>query len=262
MAGKRIRDAVGIDPDRVAAAAIDAALGRTQQPRKHHPVRVAAAGAALAAAAAVGQKHLPRFAKLPMKLGLEKLGDMANVDEFADALRERFTGHGTASRDGDDNDDYEDEDYENEEFDDGPTGESDEDFDDEPPDEADDESESDEEDEEPEPEEDEEREPEGDEESEPDEADEDIAARSAELGIDSERNGVRSADRTPDLFRALRQPHRRPPVMRQRSRRLDPAAHPPEPEPSRRESSPTDERSQPRDADRSKKRQKSTAGRK
>ena len=94
MASKRFRDAIGIDPERIVSSALQAALGETQpHGQKHHPGRVLAAGAALAAAAAVGQKRMPRMAKVPLRMGLHKLADMARVDEFTDALRDRLTGY-------------------------------------------------------------------------------------------------------------------------------------------------------------------------
>jgi hypothetical protein len=286
MASKRFRDAVGIDPDRVVSAAVDAALGESQsRPKKHHPGRVLAAGAALAAAAAVGQRRMPRLAKVPLRMGLHKLGDMAHVDDLADAVRDRLTGH----RDEPD-DDYVDEeeefdDDEEEEFDDEPRdegedlpededddfdedGEDDEDdedddegFDDEPEDDGGPRGEGDEldEDEDEEPEDDEplaeDEEPEDDEplaedeepvdedpeaadedeededlEPEDEDEDEDIAARSVKLGLSAGSNGPRVRGRVPDLFEALRTPHRRAPVMRHDALRVDPATRPPKPD--------------------------------
>jgi hypothetical protein len=269
MASKRFRDAVGIDPDRVVSAAVDAALGESQsRPKKHHPGRVLAAGAALAAAAAVGQRRMPRLAKVPLRMGLHKLGDMAHVDDLADAVRDRLTGH----RDEPD-DDYVDEeeefdDDEEEEFDDEPRDEGedlpgdedddfdeddDEGFDDEPEDDGGPRGEGDEldEDEEPEDEEpeddqplaedeepvdeepeaaDEDEEDEEDEDLEPEDEDEEIAARSVKLGLSAGSNGQRVRGRVPDLFEALRTPHRRAPVMRHDALRVDPATRPPKPD--------------------------------
>jgi hypothetical protein len=269
MASKRFRDAVGIDPDRVVSAAVDAALGESQsRPKKHHPGRVLAAGAALAAAAAVGQRRMPRLAKVPLRMGLHKLGDMAHVDDLADAVRDRLTGH----RDEPD-DDYVDEEEEfdddqEEEFDDEPRDEGedlpededdeddedDEGFDDEPEDDRGPRGEGDEldEDEEPEDEEPEDEEPlaedeepvdeeseaadedEEDEDLEPEDEDEDededIAARSVKLGLSAGSNGPRVRGRVPDLFEALRTPHRRAPVMRHDALRVDPATRPPKPD--------------------------------
>ena len=282
MASKRFRDAVGIDPDRIVAAAVDAAMGETRsRAKRHHPGRVLAAGAAVAAAAAVGQRRMPRLAKVPLRMGLRKLGDLTHVDELADALRDRLAGHEDEPDDDDDyydeedldDEDYDDEDYDDEEsddedyddeeFDDEPRDEAedeagddeddegfddeDEDFDDEPEDddgprgegdeeEPDDEPEDDSdeagpEDDEPQDleaeEDDEDLEPEDDDED--DEDDEQIAARSLDLGVASDANGRRSRDRVPDLFAALRTPHRRPPVMGRGSLRVDPATRPPEP---------------------------------
>jgi hypothetical protein len=274
MASKRFRDAVGIDPDRVVAAAVDAAMGDTRsRGKRHHPGRVLAAGAAVAAVAAVGQRRMPRLARVPLRMGLRKLGDMTHVDELADALRDRLAGHEDEPNDDDyyDEEDLDDEDYDDEESDD------DEEFDDEPRDEADDDDDGDEgfddeddegfddepedgdgprgagdeeepgddepeddsdeagaEDEEPEDleaeEDDEDLEPEEDDEGlESDEDDEEIAARSLDLGASSGANRHRARDRVPDLFAALRTPHRRPPVMRRGSLRVDPATRPPEP---------------------------------
>ena len=97
MASKhRIRDAVGIDLTRVAAAAFEAAVTPQEIPqpekkkKKHHPVRMIIAGGTLVAAARAGQKHMPQIAKVPMKMGLDKLEDVASMDRFTDALRERF----------------------------------------------------------------------------------------------------------------------------------------------------------------------------
>jgi len=270
MASKRFRDAVGIDPDRVVAAALDAALGDTQARRskKHHPGRALAAGAALAAAAAVGQKRMPRLAKVPLRMGLHKLGDMTHVDELADALRDRLMGHddependdyvddelvdeGFDDEEGFEDDDEEGFDDEDEGFDDepeddgGPRGEGDEAAEDEPEDEPEDEEPDEEPDDEepdedpdaavedePEDEPDDELEPEDEEDAEDEDEDEDeqIAARSVDLGVTGEGTGRRADRRVPDLFEALRTPQRRPPVMRRASHRLDPARRPPEPD--------------------------------
>jgi hypothetical protein len=283
MASKRFRDAVGIDPDRIVSAAIDAALGEAQpRKKKHHPGRVLAAGAAVAAAAAVGQRRLPRLAKVPLRMGLHKLGDMAHVDDIADAVRDRadavrdrLTGDGREPED----EYYDDEEFDDEEFDDEPRDEADEPpddedfddeddegFDDEPPEDDDDPPEDDdgprgegdevdEEDlddddlegepedavedepedvEDDEPEEDvEDDEPPEDDDVDPEEDDEQIAARSLDLGVERGDNGTRDRDRVPDLFEALRTPHRRAPVMRRRSHRVDPATRPPEPDKKR-----------------------------
>ena len=163
MASKRFRHAVGIDPERILSAAVDAALGETEPPRKrHHPGRVLATGAALAAAAAVGQRRVPRLAKMPLRMGLHKLGDMAHVDELADALRERLVPNDEEPDDGHFDDDEElagdgfdddeeeliGDDLDDEEFDDEPRDESDDspeddDFDDEDDEGFDDEPEDD-----------------------------------------------------------------------------------------------------------------------
>jgi hypothetical protein len=284
MASKRLRDAVGIDPDRVVSAAVNAVLGDTPaHQKKHHPGRVLAAGAALAAAAAVGQRRMPRLAKEPLRMGLHKLGDMTHVDELADALRDRLVGHDDEpeddyyddedldgedldeeeefddeprdeaedlpedeDEDGDEGfDDEDDEGFDDEpEDDDGPRGEGDEEPEDEEPeedleDEPDDAQPEDEEPEDEEPEDDEDLEdeedlePEDDEELEPEDDDEQIAARSVDLGVPHDTNGRRGRDRVPDLFAALRTPHRRPPVMRRGSLRVDPASRPPQPDESR-----------------------------
>jgi hypothetical protein len=141
MASKRLRDAVGIDPDRVVSAALEAALGELEQPhKKRHPGRVLAAGAALAAAAAVGQRRLPRMAKLPLRMGLHKLEDMAHVDVLADALHDRAD----ALRDrlatyGEDADADDEEGFDDEPEDDLPEDAEGEDFDDEDEDDLDDE---------------------------------------------------------------------------------------------------------------------------
>jgi hypothetical protein len=269
MASKRFRDAVGIDPDRVVSAAVDAALGESPSRRKkHHPGRVLAAGAAVAAAAAVGQRRMPRLAKVPLRMGLHKLGDMAHVDDLADAVRDRLTGH----RDEPD-DDYVDEEEEfdddqEEEFDDEPRDEgedlpedeaADDDFDEEDEDEDDEDEDEDDEgfddepedgggprgegdelddDEEPEDDEPEDDEPvdeepeaaEEDEDLEPEDEDEEIAARSVKLGLSAGSNRQRVRGRVPDLFEALRTPHRRAPVMRHDALRVDPATRPPKPD--------------------------------
>jgi hypothetical protein len=291
MASKRfreVRDAIGIDPERIVASAVQAALGEAQPSgQKHHPGRVLAAGAALAAAAAVGQKRMPRIAKVPLRMGLHKLGhklgDMTRVDELADALRDRLTGYDDEPLDGYDDEldelgdeDFDDEDFdEDEEFDDDEDVEDDdepraedepddeEDFDDEDDDGFDDEPEDDDgprgdgeqaEDEElddeeldDEPEADLEGEPdddeeeqdaepeaaEGDEDREPDQDEDQIAARSVDLGVPRDSAGSGRRDRAPDLFSALGARRRRPPVMRRGSLRVDPAARPPEPDASR-----------------------------
>jgi hypothetical protein len=273
MASKRFRDAVGVDPDRVVSAALNAALGENQsRGKRHHPGRVLAAGAALTAVAAVGQRRMPRLAKVPLRMGLRKLGDMAHVDELADAVRDRLAGReGEPDDDYYDEEDLDDEDYDDDEeprdeledqpddeddegfddeddedFDDGPEGGGgprdegdevdDEEFDDEPEDVAEGESDEDEpEGEDPDAvEDDEDLDPEEDgEDVDPEADDEQIAARSLDLGVSSDTNGRRSRDRVPELFEALRTPHRRAPVMRRDSRRVDPATRPPEPDESR-----------------------------
>ena len=266
MASKRFRDAVGIDPDRVVSAALNAALGETHsRGKRHHPGRVLAAGAALTAAAAVGQRRMPRLAKVPLRMGLRKLGGMAHVDELADSLRDRLVGR----EDEPDDDYYDDEDLDDEDYDDdedeephdeaedqpddegdeGFDDEDDENFDDEPEDgdgprgegdevddeELDDEPEDDVEGEsdETEPEDEDPDVVEDDEDLEPEEDDEQIAARSLDLGVSSEGNGRRRRGRVPDLVEALRTPHRRAPVMGRESGRLDPASRPPEPDETR-----------------------------
>jgi hypothetical protein len=237
---KRFRDAVGIDPDRVVAAAVDAALGEAPSPRKRrHPGRVLAAGAALAAAAAVGQRRMPRLAKVPLRMGLHKLGDMTHVDELADALRDRLAGHDDAPDDAYDDEHYDED--EDEGFDDeddqgsddepedggGPRGEGEEiDDEEEPEDGPEDDAEAAPEDEQPEPEEEDEEPEEGDEESEED--DEEIAAHSLDLGVSSGNDESRGP--APDLFEALRTPRRRVSPVRRALLRGSPAARPPEPD--------------------------------
>jgi hypothetical protein len=204
---------------------------------------------------------------VPLRMGLHKLGDMAHVDELADAMRDRadavrdrLTGDADQRDDDEyyddeeelDDEDFDDEDFDDEDFDD----EDDEGFDDEPDDDdgprgegeeldddeaLDDEELQDEEepraeddDEEPEAVDDEEDlEPEEeDEELEPEDDDEDeqVAARSLELGLAGESHGDRARGRVPDLFEALRTPHRRAPVMRRELLRVDPATRPPKPD--------------------------------
>jgi len=284
MASKRFRDAVGIDPDRVVAAALDAALGETpsRDKKKHHPGRILVAGAAVAAAAAVGQRRMPKLAKVPLRMGLHKLGDMAHVGDLADAVRDRLSGHEEPPEEDDyyDEEFDDEEDLEDEDFDDEPRDESDEppddedlddededdeDFDDEPedddgprgegdeveeepedeePDEEEPEAVEDDEDLEPEddedlePEDDEDLEPEDDEDLEPEEGedeDEEIAARSLDLGLPAESSDRRTRGHVPDLFEALRTPHRRAPVIRRGSLRVDPATRPPQPDEKPRE---------------------------
>ena len=118
MASKhRIRDAVGIDLTRVAAAAFEAAVTPQEivQPekkkKKHHPVRMIIVGGTLVAAARAGQKHMPKMAKVPMKMGLDKLEDVASMDRFTDALRERFGSENRhdESQDLEPQDEYEDD---------------------------------------------------------------------------------------------------------------------------------------------------------
>jgi hypothetical protein len=265
MASKRFRDAIGIDPDRVVVAAVDAALGESAPRRKkHHPGRVLAAGAAVAAAAAVGQRRMPRLAKVPLRMGLHKLGDLAHVDDLADAVRDRLSGHReepdddyvdeAGDEDFDDEDDEGFDDEDDEGFDDepeddgGPRGEGDEldddELDDEEPDDEEDAADEpvaeDEEpvDEEPEPvEDDDDLEPEDEDE------DEDIAAHSVKLGLPVESNGHRVRGPVPDLLEALRTPHRRAPVMRHDALRVDPATRPPKPDESRARTQRRDRRS-------------------
>jgi hypothetical protein len=246
---KRFRDAVGIDPDRVVTAAVDAALGEAPSRRKrHHPGRVLAAGAAFAAAAAVGQRRLPRLAKVPLRMGLHKLGDMTHVDELADALRDRLAGHDDEPDDAYDDEYYDDEDegFDDEDDEgsddepedgDGPRGEGEEvddeeEPDDEPEEEPDDEPEDDAEPEpeaeEPEPEEEDEEPEEGEADDDAEEDDEEIAAHSLDLGVSSGNDESRRP--APDLFEALRTPRRRVSPVRRALLRGSPAARPPEPD--------------------------------
>lgn len=275
MASKRLQNAVGkIDPERVVSAALEAALGEMEQPRKkRHPGRVLAAGAALATAAAVGQRRMPLMARVPLKMGLHKLGDMTHVEGLADALHDRADAlhDRLVGRDDDEAEDADladDEDFDEDAPDgDSPDDEGEEDFDDEDGEDFDDEDGDDFDDgpedddgprdegdaEEPEPDdeedlddvpddeaseddlpEDEEPEDVDDEEDlQPDdeeEDDEEVAARSLDLGVASERDAAPARDTVPDLFEALGIRRRRAPVMRRGStRRVDPAARPPEP---------------------------------
>jgi hypothetical protein len=291
MASKRFRETVGIDPDRVVSAAIEAALGDAQPRRKQrHPGRVLAAGAAVAAAAAVGQRRMPRLVKVPMRMGLNKLGgklgDMAHVDDLTGALRDRLAGREQEPDDLYDDEELDDEQLDDEELDDEEL--DDEELDDEPRDVADDQLDDEDEDEgfddddgfDDEPEDDDGPRGEGDEEEpdaespedepddevddgpederpddeelddEPAEDDEDlledepsdteddeddeeidddqVAARGLDLGVGRSPRR-RGQDSSPDLFEALRTPQRRAPVMRSRTRRIDPATRPPVP---------------------------------
>ena len=145
MAAKRIRDEVGIDPNRIVSAALDAALGASEPAKKkRHPGRVLAAGAALAAAAAVGQRRMPRMAKVPLRMAAHKLGDAMHVDELADAVQDRV-GRNREPEDDHDDENLDAVDRDDEEFDDEETDDLDED--EEPVDE--DEEDLDDEDEEP-----------------------------------------------------------------------------------------------------------------
>jgi hypothetical protein len=101
-----------IDINRVAAAAIDAALGdesATRERTRRHRVpggRLILTGAALAAAARAGQKHMPALTKLRLaKHGLAKLNDLPNLRDVGDAVRDRFAD--LTHRDGDEVDDSE-----------------------------------------------------------------------------------------------------------------------------------------------------------
>jgi hypothetical protein len=247
-AGKRIRDAVSIDLNRVAETAIETALGEAR-PRKHRGVRVIAAGAALATAAAVGQKHLPRIVEFPIKRGLHKLGDAASLDGFTDALRERFADNGGERAD----EDYDEYDEPTDEADDEPTDEAD----NEPTDEADDEPEEEDggdwddesDDDEPRDEGDaaendadegdadeddvaDDDEVEGDDEPVEDDADsEDDEDEEPALPLRNEADGDGDGSaHAPDLVAALSEPRRRPPALRRgSSTQLDPATKPPKP---------------------------------
>ena len=129
-------------------------------------------------------------------------------------------------------DDEEDDGFDDEpEDDDGPRGDGeeldDEELDDEP--EADLDSEPDEE----EPDDAEPEAAEDDEDLEPGKDDDQIAARSVDLGVPLQAGTRGRRGRAPDLFNALATRPRRPPVMRRGSPRVDPAARPPEPDASR-----------------------------
>jgi hypothetical protein len=127
---------VGIDLTRVAAAALEAAITPQEilepeknKKKKHHPVRMIIVGGTLVAVARAGQKHMPKMAKVPMKMGLDKLEDMASMDRFTDALRERFGSEHRPdeSQDLEPQDDYDDDDYYDEPEDDEPEGDEPED---------------------------------------------------------------------------------------------------------------------------------------
>src|SRR5438270_4131549 len=134
---KRLQKAVPVDLERIAASAIEAAMSDSSRSRKHHPVRAIATGAALATAAGVGYKRLPRVVRWPIKRGVHKLGDAANLDGFTDAVRDRFADlrHGEPDEPEDYNDGgYDDDDEPQDEYDE-PESEGEEDFDDEEEDE-------------------------------------------------------------------------------------------------------------------------------
>ena len=148
-----------IDVNRVAAAAIDAALHGDEPARRHRVPggRLILTGAALATAARVGQKQMSGLTKLRLVArGLSKLEDLPNLRDVGGAVRDRFDDltHRDAydiddalpddvdeedwdDEDEDDEDDEdeddEDEDDDDEDEDDGPRGDArhDEDEDDE-----------------------------------------------------------------------------------------------------------------------------------
>jgi hypothetical protein len=118
MARRGVFETVGLDFNRVAASAIDAAFGEEKKPREHHPLLATAVGAAaVVGAARVGQKHLPRLAKVPLKAGRHKLGSAASLDQVTHALRERWE---SVRPEADDEDDYG---YDEDEFEDEPEDE-------------------------------------------------------------------------------------------------------------------------------------------
>lgn len=91
MSSKRLRDGVGIDPNRIVSAAVDAALGQSEpSKKKHHPGRMLAAGAAVAAAATVGQRRMPALAKAPLRVAAHKLGNAMHVDDLVGAVQDRM----------------------------------------------------------------------------------------------------------------------------------------------------------------------------
>jgi hypothetical protein len=236
-----------IDVNRVAQAALEAALtDEREPPRRKSPLRgltAVAAGAALATAARVAVKKAPAL--------LPNVPRLSGMTDGLHGLRDRLADHGWIEDEEESPldefgeepaDELDDEPADEFEEDDEPADESEDD--DEPADEAewdddaedDDEDEDDEDDEDgdddetdddgPDASEDEEDWDEEDEE-EPDEEPEDEPAPSIELGSNG---GGRQASgrRTPDLMRSL-SAHRRPPVMRSGERELDPADQPPEP---------------------------------
>jgi hypothetical protein len=243
---------MGIDINRVASSALEAALREEPAPRQHHlrGVKTLAAGAALVTAARVGMKHAPRLTELRLVgRGLEKLDHMPNLRDVTDSMRDRFTDY-VEDRD-DQSEDYDDEDYEDDDYDeDEDDEEEDEDEDDGPSDEDDeggptDESEQDEDDEgsEPEaendqdsqpgddeesqPEDDEESQPEDDEESQP-EAEEDADDEPVDLPLESGSNGSSADGETPDLVGVLGSPRSRAPLVERMAEGIDPAAQPPQ----------------------------------
>jgi hypothetical protein len=231
-----------IDINRVAAAAIEAALREEHSRRRRVPgIRVIAAGAALATAARVGQKHLPRLTELRLvEHGLAKLGDVPSLRDVTDSVRERLADHGLIDHDDEDLDDSA---YEADEDDPGadeqPVGEAEggeRGEGDAPPPEDEDEDEG---------EQDEDEEDDGwdDEPGDepPDEDDERPRAQGSDddegdwdEGADDEPRGEddrppRLGTETPDLVDVLSSRGSRPPVMEAAAGQIDPAARPPKP---------------------------------
>lgn len=207
---------MGIDVKRVAASALQAALKEAteqphrvsgeqphrvngEQPHRLHGAGTVAAGVALVTAARMGQKHLPRLRKLRLLgHGLEKLEEVPNLQNFTDALRDRFADGGH-HEDASESADHQSGDNEGEGYQEDAEEAADwlSDLG-------------------------------GEDTSSGDENDDGASDPTAGAGEDGGReDGARGE--TPDLVAALSAPQSRAPVMERMAGRLDPAARAPKP---------------------------------
>jgi hypothetical protein len=223
---------MAIDMNRLAAAALDAALDDGQPPPKRRlsTFQAVAAGALIATAARAAIRRTDLLPRPPR--------------EFTDALRNRLADLGLsdeeigAQPEGEFEDPEADDDYEDEGDEENKDEEDEDEYDDESEDEYDDEPAAEATEDEPEDEYDDEPAAEATEDEPEDEYDDEPAAEATEDEPEDAGDEDEASDRpdrgsarvsTPDLLEALSHIRQPPLVLGRRGRRLDPAARPPEP---------------------------------
>jgi|SRR5919201_598677 hypothetical protein len=223
--------------DRVAAAAVEAALGDEQPRRRLSGARAVATGVAIATVARVAVKKAPGILPGAVKKVPGILPGADRISDLTASVRERLAENGWID---DEFEKYEDEDELVDEAElDEPDEEEPEDEEGEGPDDEDDEWEDEDDDtdgEGPDAASDEDEQDEGDE-DEDEGADEQEGEPAPAIELGANGGGGQTEPRTPDLIGALSSSHRRPPVMGRGDERPDPAERPPEPPKRRRSSS-------------------------